>query len=41
MFPYAALGTEDSQLHDLRTGIAVNVIKYIFKRGRGVWQFGF
>jgi len=38
MFPYSAQGTEDTQLHDLRTGIAVNVIKYMFKCGSSVFK---
>jgi len=41
MFPYSALGTEDSRLRDLRTGIAVGIIKYMFKCGRRVWHFSF
>jgi len=41
MFPYSAQGTEDSRLHDLRTAITMNIIKYMFKCGRRVWQFSF
>jgi len=41
VFPFSALGTEDTRFRDLRTGISVDIIKYAFRCGRRVWQFSF